>query len=237
MIVSIMQPAYLPWLGYFDRIARSQTHIVLDHVLIDKNSKTKFANRNKIRTREGWIWLTVPLQSSGRSSELFLNRIEIDNSSQWMSKHWRALQLNYSRAPFFTDHAPYLEYMYSQEWRLLSDLLHGVTRYLLEALGIKTTLLYSSDLGVTSQKDQLILDLCRTIGATQYISGPFGRDYLQEEHFAAAGIELLYHDYQHPVYKQVFQGFEPYMSTIDLLLNHGPASLDILMHHGERLCR
>ena len=104
MIVSIMQPAYLPWLGYFERIAMSDLHIVLDHVNIDASSKTKFANRNKIRTPEGWSWLTVPLKSKGKHGRLFLHEAEIVTESSWRQKHLGALKANYSRTAYFAEH-------------------------------------------------------------------------------------------------------------------------------------
>ena len=83
MIVSIMQPAYIPWLGYFDRIAKSDLHVVLDNVTMDKNSKTKFTNRNKSRTPQGWSWLTVPLKSVSKSNEVVINEIEIASGNNW----------------------------------------------------------------------------------------------------------------------------------------------------------
>ncbi len=104
MIVSINQPAYLPWLGYFHRIAISDAHIVLDHVQLEKNS---FTNRNKIRTREGWGWLTVPVQTPGSSAIFPIKEVEIANQKPWAAKHWQTLRLNYSKAPFFDQHAAF----------------------------------------------------------------------------------------------------------------------------------
>src|SRR6266851_6680171 len=120
MMISIMQPAYLPWLGYFHRIAISDLHIVLDHVEIDRNSKTKFANRNKVRTKEGWSWLTVPLVSKGKTGELQLDKLEVDNSSNWRRKHWNTIESNYARANFIDDHRLFLATVYSREWTRLN---------------------------------------------------------------------------------------------------------------------
>jgi hypothetical protein len=228
MIVSIMQPAYLPWLGYFDRIARSDLHIVLDHVNLDANSKTKFANRNKVRTPQGWGWLTVPLQSKGRHGELFLNQVEVAADTPWRQKHLGALAANYARAPHFAAHREFLAEVYGREWKRLVDLTTATTDYLHRAFGLNCPTRRSSEMGVAGEKDTLILNLCREVGATIYLSGPFGRDYLDAAAFAAAGIELRFHDYPHPEYRQSFPGFEPFMSAVDLLFNHGPASLEIL---------
>ena len=226
IIVSINQPAYLPWLGYFHRIAISDLHIVLDHVQFEKNS---FTNRNKLRSNAGWQWLTVPVKTKGRFGNLNIHQLEIDNSTNWAQKHWKALQFSYARAPFFAQHAPSFEEIYSQEWHYLIELIYKIIRYLLQAFEIKTPLAFSSEMKVESKKDELILNLCRAVGAEVYISGPLGRNYLREQMFQEAGIRVVYHDYNHPTYPQVYPGFGPYLSAIDLLFNCGPKSLEILM--------
>jgi hypothetical protein len=224
MIVSINQPAYLPWLGYFDRIAASDLHIVLDHVQFEKNS---FSNRNKVRTRAGWCWLTVPLQTKGKFGDLALNEVRIAGDD-WGRRHWETIRQNYSRAPFFREHREALEGFYARPWGRLADLARETTAYQLDALGIRTPLRYSSEMGVPGRKDELVLNLCKAVGADVYLSGPLGRDYLRPERFAEAGVRLVYHDYSHSVYPQCHPGFEPYMGALDLLLNCGPDSLQFL---------
>lgn len=228
MIATIMQPAYLPWLGYFDRINRSDVFIVLDHVQMDQNSKTKFTNRNKIRTGNGWVWLTVPLKTKGKHGEAFINQLEIVEESGWRQKHWGSLANTYAKAPFFKEHKPYFEDVYRRPWNLLNDIMTDMFAYFMESLGLSRRVLYSSQLNVPGQKDDLILNLCREVKADVYISGPFGREYLNAQNFLDASIELQFHDYAHPQYRQAFPGFEPYMSIVDLLFNHGPDSLAIL---------
>lgn len=225
MIVSINQPAYLPWLGYFDRIAKSDLHIVLDHVQFEKNSVT---NRNKVRTATGWSWLSAPVLTKGRFGELVIDRIEIDRTSNWKKKHFMALQMNYSRSAYYYRHSDYFEKFYLQDWIHLAPMLQESTRYLLQELGIRTQQLKSSELSPKSKKADLILELCIKVGATTYLSGPFGREYLNGGAFEKAGIELKYHDYVHPTYDQCYGGFEPYMSVVDLLFNYGDKSLEIL---------
>jgi len=228
MIVSIMQPAYIPWLGYFDRVLKSDIHIVLDNVAMDKSSKTKFTNRNKIRTPNGWSWLTVPLQSVARSDEQVISDLEISPGMNWSEKHWKTIQSNYSRSNYYSDYSDYFENFYQQDWVHLAPMLQESTRYLLQELGIQTQQMKSSELSPQSKKADLILELCIKVGATTYLSGPFGRDYLDEHAFDKAGIELKYHDYVHPAYNQCFEGFESHMSVIDLLFNYGDKSLEIL---------
>jgi hypothetical protein len=230
MIVTIMQPAYLPWLGYFHRILLSDLFVVLDHVPIDKSSRTNFASRNKIRTKDGWTWLTVPVRTAGRHDERQLNRLEIANESNWAQKHWRGLSAAYAKAPYWAQHQPFFEALYGQKWERLCDLAVETTKYLQTAFGIGTPMRFSSTMELTGHKDDLILEICRRVGATTYISGPLGRDYLRLTMFEQAGTKVAFHDYRHPTYVQAHPGFEPFMSAVDLLINHGPAGLDVLSH-------
>ncbi len=226
MIVSINQPAYLPWLGYFHRIAVSDIHIALDHVQFEKNS---FTNRNKIRTKDGCCWLTVPLRTSGRFGDLAIAKAEIANERRWADKHWSSIRLNYSKAKYFRQHADFFEAFFSRSWLRLNPLLREVTTYMLDAFGIRTRILFSSELEASARKSELVLQLCGKVGATSYLSGSLGRNYLNEGAFQQAGIGVSYQDFRHPTYKQVYAGFEPFMSAIDLLFNCGPDSLGILM--------
>jgi hypothetical protein len=234
MMISIMQPAYLPWLGYFHRVAISDVHVVLDHVQMGDRS---FTNRNRIRTAKGWSWLTVPVETGGQRRALPICELAICGSRDWANKHWKTLTHNYARAPFFHEHQSFFADLYGREWKNLAELLRESTDYLLGAFGIKTPLRFSSQMHTQRKKNELIVELCRRVQARVYISGPLGRDYLQEQDFAAAGIELRYHDYQHPEYRQLHPGFEPFMSAVDLLFNHGPASREILMRGQSSLAK
>lgn len=225
MIVSINQPAYLPWSGYFHRVAVSDLHIVLDDVQFEKNS---FTNRNKIRTKEGWQWLTVPVKTKGKFGDLAINELEIENHSRWAVKHWTAIRQHYGKTPFFKNYEPQLAEIYGKSWDRLNDLMRALTAVLLETFSIRTPLRYSSDMKIDGAKDELVLNLCRAVNATHYLSGPLGRNYLREEIFAGAGIKVLYHDYRHPTYTQAYPDFEPDMAALDLLFNCGPDSLEIL---------
>ena len=227
MIVSINQPAYLPWLGYFDRLAKSDLHIVLDNVSIEHATKTSFTNRNKIKTSNGTTWITVPIKTSGSFQQLIYD-VEIVNNMNWCRKHMQALIMNYSKVPYFIDHRAWFENLYQKKWFNLVTLLKTTTDYLIEALGINTTLLTASKMGVAGKKSEYILNLCREVGASTYLSGPFGRDYLHSQDFDSAGIKIDYHDYKHPVYNQNYGEFVPYLSVLDLIFNEGPKSLQIL---------
>jgi hypothetical protein len=225
MIVSINQPSYLPWLGYFQRIAASDVHVVLDHVQFEKNS---FTNRNRIRTPQGWVWLSVPVLTSGRSAQK-IQEVMIDNRVAWCRKHWRTMLQNYGKAPFFNEYGPFFEDMYAQRWEQLVPLIDRGTEFLLQQLYIETKIIRSSTLDVYGEKSDLVLQICQTLGADTYLSGKLGRDYLDESSFREAGIEIIYQDYKHPVYHQRYEPFESNMSTVDLLFNCGLRSSEIAL--------
>ena len=228
MIVSINQPAYLPWLGYFERIARSDVHVVLDHVQFEKNS---FTNRNKICGPNGVTWLTVPVATKGRFGDLAINTLAISPGNPWAKKHWRTISMTYRKAPYFGAHEAFFAEAFVRPWERLNDLTEHVTGYLLEQFGIETKLMRSSEMDVQSVKSELVLEICRKCGADAYLSGALGRDYLEVDKFTAADIGVEFQDYQHPVYEQVnSRQFEPYMAAIDLLFNHGPESRNILLN-------
>ena len=220
MIVSINQPAYLPWLGYFDRIARSDLHIVLDNVQLERNTKTSFTNRNRVKTPQGTVWLTVPVKKATTPDEAIINRCQIDGE-KWAMKHWKTLEQHYSRAPHFGEYREWFRDFFSASHPRLAPMLHESTEFLLTALGISTKLVYASDLNVPGTKAELVINLCKEVGATGYLSGPFGRDYLDAGTFEDQGVDLLFHDYSHPTYPQLHGEFIPYMSTVDLLFNCG----------------
>jgi len=225
MIVSINQPAYLPWLGYFHRIASSDVHVVLDHVQLEKNS---FTNRNRIRTKDGSVMLTVPIATKGKFGDLKINECEIAQNSNWQKKHKNSLELNYRKAPYFDKYFPFFESIYDQPWSRLNDLISTINIFLLECLNIHVDIRYSSRLNAEGKKSDLVLNLCRELGAKTYLSGALGRDYLEEGKFNQYNISVRYHDYKHPTYDQLYREFQLNMSVIDLLFNHGEKSMKIL---------
>ena len=226
MIVSINQPGYLPWMGYFQRIAASDLHIVLDHVQFEKNS---FCNRNKVRTKEGSAWLTVPLSTKGRFGDLAIHKLAFAPHTQWQNKHWTTLRMNYAKAPFFAAFSPPYERLYSETWPAFMPMLRAFLDQHLRDLGITTRLRYSSEMNPTGTKSDLVLNLCREVNADAYLSGALGRLYLDEDSFANAGIEIRYQNYSHPTYSQCQPGFVPCLGVLDLIFNHGPGSRDILL--------
>jgi hypothetical protein len=215
MIVTIHQPAYLPWLGYFEKIINSDAYIFLDSVQFEKNS---FTNRNKIKTPQGPIWLTVPVKSKGHMASL-LHELEIEHLQKWKEKHLKSIYSNYRRAPYFEETYSKLELLYASEHRFLADLCYEHLLFWLRELGFTRKIIRSKDLNINSTSSTLILELCKLLGASTYISGTFGRDYLDHQEFAANKIEIIYQNYNHPIYPQLWGEFVPYMSILDFWMN------------------
>tara|TARA_R110001583_G_scaffold10419_4_gene48099 strand:- start:53531 stop:54208 length:678 start_codon:yes stop_codon:yes gene_type:complete len=214
--ISIHQPAYLPWLGYFDKIRQSDVFVYLDTVQYQKNS---FQNRNKIRTQQGSSWLTVPVKTKGVLFNRSLSELAINTSVPWQKKHLRAIEMNYTRSSQFHRVMEWLGPFYSQEWLGLSDLCFAMLIKMVEKLGIKTKIVKASELDYdVGVKSDLVLNICKCIGAETYLSGSLGRDYLDVDGFERIGMSVDFQDYQHPEYTQVYEGFEPYMAMIDLMM-------------------
>jgi len=224
MRVGIHQPMYLPWLGLFDRINRCDVFILLDNVPYSKNY---FLNRNKIKTANGWTWLTIPVIFKGNSHKL-IKEIEIDNRSDWRKKHWRSIYYSYKNSSYFDIYAEFFEHFYQQEWRYLAEASSQVLSSLLSMLQIKTPIRMASALGVEGKKEELILNICKAVQAQEYLSGPDGRNYLNLGLWRENRVKVEFHEYLHPQYRQLHGEFLPQMSVIDLLFNCGPDSLSIL---------
>jgi hypothetical protein len=208
-IASAHQSAYLPWPGYFHKMALSDIFVILDNVQFEKNS---FINRNKIGSANGPIWLTVPVKMAGHMQKKIMD-MEIDNQKDWRKKHWRSIYYYYSRSPYFDRYSDFFEDLYKKEWLLLSDLINYTTGFFVNELDITTKLFYQSKIPVAGEKQSLILNLCRYFNAQVYIFGKLGKDYAQPEVFKEEGINIYFQDYKYPDCKNEIQN----LSIIDLL--------------------
>ncbi len=223
MIVSIHQPQYLPWLGYFDKIEKSDIFVFLDNVQFKKN---EWQNRNRIKTAEGWQWLTLPVIHKFMQK---ISEVEINNTVWWGKKHLNALITNYSKAPFFKDYLGFFEQTSAQDWNYLVDINIHIIQYLAKALGIlNKNLVKASKYKTREGPTERLVDICKQVGGDVYLSGKDGAKYLNLEEFGKEGVKVIFQDYKHPHYPQLYENFEPYMSVIDLLFNCGPESLSIL---------
>jgi len=231
-MVSIQQPEHLPWLGFFDKVRQVDFVVLLDNVQFKKRY---FENRNKIRTKEGWHWLTVPVITKGKYTQL-INQVETDNTTHWRKKCWLAIHTHYGKAPFFPKYSSFLEQIYNKQWTYLVDLNEEIIRRIIQELGIQVKIQRASTLGITGKGTDLLLEICQKLNADTYLSGISGKDYLDESKFTELGIKVVYQEFYHPIYTQVYEPFIPCMSIIDLLFNHGDKSLDIIKGIGvERM--
>ena len=224
MRVTILQPSYLPWLGFFEQMHRSDQFVLYDDVQFTRRD---WRNRNRIRVQEGSVWLTVPVIQKNKYEQNLLET-KIDNSTSWKRKHLESIRCHYSKTPFFDLYFPWCEKTFNREWNFLLDLSLETIQYLKGKLKINTPLLRSSELGESGNKSERLISICKQLGATQYLSGESARNYISEKDFSDQGIGLEYQNYQHPEYPQRYDGFVPLLSTIDLLFNCGDKSMGFL---------
>lgn len=224
MIVSVHQPQYLPWLGYFHKMYNSDAFVFLDNV---QYKKGEYQNRNRIRTKDGELWLTVPVsRDSGPYPNI--SSVRIDNSKEWQKKHRMTLCHNYAHAPFFKNYSDFFKDVYEKKWDMLIDLNMHIVKYIALSLGIDKPIYRESQLDIKTTDTMRIVDICKALKADEYLSGIGGRAYLDEKKFELNGIKLTYQDFRHPEYPQAHRPFIPYMSIIDLMFNCGEDSLKIL---------
>jgi hypothetical protein len=233
MILTAHQPLFLPYLGHFAKIADSDIFVYLDTV---SYSKWGWKSRNKIRTSEGWLWLVVPILTRGQHNQR-LNQVKIDNSQKWKKKHLKAIEMAYSKAPFFESYIDFFRDVYKMEWIYLSDLNEKFIHFFIKELGINVEFIKASSLpfSLEGEKSDLVLDLCKKMKADVFIFGKTGKTYAKVQDFESSGIKIIFQEYTHPEYFQVHGEFIPYMSIIDLLFNCGPKSLEILMNHQSQI--
>ena len=223
VILSAHQPAYLPWLGYFKKIAMSDVFCVLDNVQF---KKFDYINRNRIRDGDGATWLSVPVHRKGHSMDR-ISEMQIVQDG-WQKTHLKTIRLVYSKSTYFDRYFGSLEDILLKRHSGLSELTADLLSYLLEALSLKANVVRASDYSVPGKKNEYLINLCREFGASTYVFGSLGRGYADERLFAEAEITIRFLDYRHPVYRQQREPFLPNLSIIDLLFNEGPNSLEIL---------
>lgn len=231
-IISIHQPAYLPWLGYFNKIALSDLFVILDTVQFEKNS---FINRNRIKSASGPIWLTVPVKTKDKFKANILKDTEIDIKEKWQNKHLKSICLNYNKSPYFSEHIDKITNIYNKEWTKITPLCYELTQLMCNILNIKTPIVLASSIsGISGEKGELVLNICKKFSATTYISGSMGKSYLNTETFKNNNIKVVFQDYKHLVYKQLYGKFEPNLSALDLIFNEGNNSLSTLMKNNNK---
>lgn len=224
------QCVYAPWLGLFDKIARADLFCLLDTVQFERHS---WENRNLIKTQNGPLMLTVPVAMQEHFKKTGGEITIIQNG--WARKHLRSIELAYAKAPYFDMYYPALEVILGQDYELLSQLNTTLLHFGLDSFAIKTPVVVASDYDFRGHKSELVLNMCRKLGASHYIFGELGDDYADRQAFDLAGITMECQHYRHPVYHQLHGDFVPNLSFIDLLFNEGPRSREILLGDGPAL--
>ncbi|RMG37000.1 MAG: hypothetical protein D6720_03885 [Gammaproteobacteria bacterium] len=218
MRIAIHQSQYLPWPPYFRKIALADEFVVMDAVQFQKNG---MQNRNRIRNRDGGFWLTIPV--TGRLSDTIREKRIAD--PRWRRRHWQSIRSSYGRAPEWERHAEGLAELYRRDYETLGEANAAFLAWFMRSLGIGTAAIPLSSLGVEGAKSDLVLAICKARGATEYLSGPGARGYLDEAAFARAGIRIRYLPSEPPVYPQCHGGFIAGLSMLDMLMNIGPEAI------------
>ena len=222
--LAVLQPGYVPWLGFFDLMRRSDVFVYYDDVQFDKHG---WRNRNRIKSPAGPHWLTVPVRHHGLNRPRILD-VKIDTRAAWQRSHVGTIRQFYANAPYVDRYLPELEQLLSRPWERLVDLDLAATARMAEWLEIRTPIERSSTLGIQGERSERLVRICANFGARRYLSGAAARSYLDVDLFARNGIEVIWQDYVHPVYPQLHGDFVSHLSALDLLLNLGDASAAIL---------
>ncbi len=217
--VVIHQPDFLPYLGFFHRLLLADVYIVLDNVQFTSGSSRCMTNRDKIKTPRGEEWVTVPCRKCPMGTNI--SDVRINNGIPWKERNLGQIEQNYRNAPGFSEIFPYIEKLYAPGYERLVDLTFASIRMLISLFGIEVEILFSSDLKPEGKSNERVVSLVRKAGAARYLSGIGAKGYFDQAVYDQAGIEVLWQDFEHPVYPQQHGGFIPCLSSIDLLLNCG----------------
>jgi hypothetical protein len=225
LIITIHQPHYLPWLGYLHRMASADLFVLLDHVQFERGN---YQNRTMVRVNGAAKWLTVPVVQRSQKERI------VDKHIDWTDdvgkKHFLTLRHSYADSAHFVEHSRELRRIYETKWQRLVEMNDALLAYLRDAYGIRTPLVRSSELAVEGAKGELILNICKAVGADTLLVGLGGsRHYLDREAFAREGVQLEYQNFSHPQYKQCgAEPFIPGLSAVDMLFNCGRQNLQAL---------
>ena len=224
MKVTIHQPNYFPYPGFFHKLTLADIFVVLD----DVQYQYDHTNRNKIITRDGnWTRIIIPTKREHKFSPI--NQVEIDNKLNWREANREKIFESYTDAPFFNLYRNYLDDLYKQKWDMLFEINFETIKKVLEWLGIKITLVRSSELNISDTATERLVKICKATGADAYVSGLGGKQYLNEKLFSDNKISLEYQNYATVTYPQHLSNkFVPNLSILDLLMNVGPKSLQLI---------
>lgn len=218
-IVVVHQPDFIPYLGFFDRLCKAQIYVVLDNVQYVRNTSRAWTSRDKIKTQSGEKWLTISTQKAPKDTKI--KDILLSTTISWKESHLNLIKENYKNSPYYEEIMPYLRKLYSLECIRMMDFNVESIKLLMQLFDIHTDIVYASDLQPIGKNNDLVIDIVKKLDCHKYLSGIGARDYFVQELYDEAGIEVIWQDFTHPVYPQQFEGFIPYLSSIDILFNCG----------------
>jgi len=222
MITAVIhQPDFLPWLGFFDRLLHADLFVVLDNVQFTNGSSRSWTYRDKIKTANGEKWISVGLSKCHRETKI--NEVSTNNSL-WNANMRNQIKESYRKAKYFEEIFPYIEELLSSQYEKLVDVNLCSIQLLLELLDIRVEKVMASSLQATGKSNELLVNILKEVGADCYLSGLGAKDYFRGEPFREAGIQVIWQEFKHPHYEQLFGDFVPYLSSIDLLFNCGIAA-------------
>ncbi|HYY47799.1 MAG TPA: WbqC family protein [Thermoplasmata archaeon] len=223
MIVAVHQPNYLPYLGFFQKMANADLLIFYDTALYSK--QLGFHNRNRIKTPIGAQWITVPIQHATVAT---MRDVRI-SGSDWARQHRKKVEANYGRAPFYESYSKDFRAILKRPWASLMELNEALIAFVASALSIDTKTVHASALPATDTTDPTmkLIQFARSVGADTYLSGVGGHEYLEESQFT--DVRLKYDEFTPREYPQLFGGpFVPNLSAIDALFNCGEKARQLL---------
>jgi hypothetical protein len=225
MFVSTCQPYFAPYPGFFSKILRSDTVVVMDAVQFPQG--TTWLTRNRFKGHQGTLWMTVPVWKKGCGLQR-IGDVKICYDGQWVRKHLTSLKTVYKHAPFFKDHVPFLEDIFSKRFEKLVDLNISIISYFMKHLNISTKVLLLSDLDIDAKEPLLTVEICKTVGASHFLAQRGAGKFLDQGALQEEGIELELFTPRSVIYPQLWGPFIPNLSSFDLLFTCGPGARDIL---------
>lgn len=215
--IAILQSNYIPWKGVFDMMNKVDIFVFFEDVDFTKRD---WRTRNKIKTPEGEVWLSIPVKKSSRGTKIY--EIEISQETNWQEKHYQTIVQYYKKAKFFSEYKWLLDKIYlEKKWENLSEFNIYVNTLIARELGIKTTFINSKDLETNGTKDDKLIEIIKKLDGDFYLSGPAAKDYIVNEKFKKEKIELAYIEYKYPEYTQLYGEFNHYITILDVLFNCG----------------
>jgi hypothetical protein len=219
MIVGIHQPNYIAYLGFFDKMLKSDIFVLLDDAQF---SKGDFHNRNRIKVNSGPKWITIPVKSAFRPiNEVVINKDAIFSGMVWNEYHFHLIRENYGRSKYFNCFSKMLSEIYFEEYDRLIDINLNMIEFIRQGFRIKTPVFLSSELKIKTSSTQRLIDICNHFEADCYLSGQDGPKYMDMSLFEKNKIRVEVQDFKHPTYTQQYGGFVPYLSAVDALFNAG----------------